>query len=97
MMILVAVFVILLGIFGYLSVTAKTHTRRAFSVMGILAMSLGAYVWVHILARVAASQTRQDMIGIGAGAMFLQIRPVLFLQILIAVVLALCIFLKKKT
>jgi hypothetical protein len=81
--ILVAAFVVVLVLLCYVAVAARTTTRRAMAVMGLVLLQCTTFFWIQVLARAASSSADQGFQAMSASAFFYQIRPMLGLSILV--------------
>ncbi len=76
MPVLAACFLIVLVLLCYLAVAAKTTTRRAMAVVGVVLLQLTTVFLKQVLARGSSSAADQGVEAMRAGMFFHQIRPV---------------------
>lgn len=80
-----------LAAFTYLAMVARTPTRRLFGAIGILAAQLAAFMCIQIIARALGSQSNPASFSVGAGALYLAVRPLLFFNLVGCIALVLIV------
>jgi hypothetical protein len=86
--ILIAAFVVVLVLLCYVAIAARTTTRRAMAVVGLVVLQCATFFWIQVFARAASSSADPSLQAMSAAAFFYQIRPVLGLSILVCAGLA---------
>ena len=83
------VFYAALSVLAYSAMVGRTHTRRLFSAIGIIAVQIASLVRIQIIARALGSQSNHGSYSVGVGELYLAIRPILLFNLAVCIALVL--------